>query len=425
MKLSDDLEEIESFDVRHLPIFRACLEKLNVVDIIDRCLECNMQFSPGRIVLGLVLDVLTGRTPLFRVMDFFEHQDIELVVGEDLPLQAFNDDNIGRVLDRLFDYGTMKIFSEISIQAVKSFHLNTKVVHEDTTSVSVWGEYAYSKFSKGITLTQGFSKDHRPDLKQFIFSLLSIEKTIPIFGKLEDGNESDKTINKNILSHVAEYMAKHGVCKNGFIYVADSALVTNENLKILGALNQEENIQFISRMPETYKECLRVIKDATQADSWITIGKLSSEASRHNRPTAEYKSYESKVTIDGKEYRAIVIHSDVLDKRRQKKIARRLKRDKTEIEKACKELERLEFQSEQNAETFIEILPEGRYHKLEWGIEKQEIYKRGRPKKGKKREVARIYYKLKVKVIPDGKLIENLREEAGCFVLLKNIPQRE
>ena len=178
-------------------------------------------------------------------------------------------------------------------------------------------------------------------------------------------------------------------------------------------------------MPETYKECLRVINDATQADSWITIGKLSSEASRHNRPTAEYKSYESKVTIDGKEYRAIVIHSDVLDKRRQKKIARRLKLDKTEIEKACKDLERLEFQSEQNTETFIEILPEGRYHKLEWGIEKQEIYKRGRPKKDKKREVASIYYKLKVKVIPDGKLIEKLREEAGCFVLLTNIPQRE
>ncbi len=79
-----------------------------------------------------------------------------------------------------------------------------------------------------------------------------------------------------------------------------------------------------------------------------------------------------------------------MDKRRQKKIARRLKQYKTEIEKTYKKVKKLEFQSEQTAKAFIEILPEGKYHRLEWGIEKQEIYKRGRPKKDKKKKLPRF-----------------------------------
>ena len=424
MELSNALNEIESYDVRYLPVLRAYLEKLDIPGIIDRCLDCKMHFNPGRVVMGLILDVLTGRTPLFRIKDFFEHQDIKLVIGKNLPLHAFGDHNIGRVLERLFEYGTMKIFTEISIQAAKIFHLDMSFVHEDTTSVSVWGEYTHSDTSRGVTINHGHSKDHRPDLKQFIFSLLCVEKSIPIFGKIENGNESDKTINRNILSHIAEYMSKHGVGKNGFIYVADSALVTNGNLKILGALNEEENVAFISRLPENYKECSRVIEEAIHSDAWTFIGRLSTERSRQNRPTALYRGCDLKVTLDGKLYRAVVIHSDFMDKRKKKRIDRELKRDKSELEKMCKEVGKIEFECEQNAQSFIRTQTEGKYHILQWTVEKKEILKRGRPKKDKK-EINRIYYRLKGSVIPNDKLIEGLREKSGCFILLTNIGQEK
>ena len=32
-------------------------------------------------------------------------------------------------------------------------------------------------------VTHGFSKDHRPDLKQFMTELLCVERGVPIFGK--------------------------------------------------------------------------------------------------------------------------------------------------------------------------------------------------------------------------------------------------
>ena len=64
-----------------------------------------------------------------------------LLLGADITAEMLNDDAIGRVLDRIYEYGTWKIFSEVCVQAFRSFGVDCSVVHHDTTSVSVWGEY--------------------------------------------------------------------------------------------------------------------------------------------------------------------------------------------------------------------------------------------------------------------------------------------
>jgi transposase len=73
--------------------------------------------------------------------------------------------------------------------------------------------------------------DHRPDLKQIVHSLLCVERGIPVAAKLLNGNESDKVINRNLLSEVAEKMRELG--EGDQVYVADSALVTEDNLDLL------------------------------------------------------------------------------------------------------------------------------------------------------------------------------------------------
>jgi hypothetical protein len=41
-------------------------------------------------------------------------------------------------------------------------------------------------------VTYGYSKDRRPDLKQFVLSTLCVDRAVPIWGKPEDGNASDR-----------------------------------------------------------------------------------------------------------------------------------------------------------------------------------------------------------------------------------------
>jgi hypothetical protein len=94
-------------------------------------------------------------------------------------------------------------------------------------------------------------------------------------------------------------------------------MVTKKNLSTIG-----DNILFISRLPASYKECLRVIKDAIEKDQWQDLGILSNTKPTVKRPAAHYKAYESEVEIHSKRYRAVVIHSNAHDKRRQKRIER-------------------------------------------------------------------------------------------------------
>jgi len=44
-------------------------------------------------------------------------------------------------LDRLYDTGTMKVFTACAVRADQVFELDKRYVHFDTTSVSVYGEY--------------------------------------------------------------------------------------------------------------------------------------------------------------------------------------------------------------------------------------------------------------------------------------------
>ncbi|MEA3431596.1 MAG: transposase, partial [candidate division WOR-3 bacterium] len=56
---------------------------------------------------------------------------------------------------------------------------------------------------KRLIVTQGHSKDQRPDLKQFLLQTLCVERNIPVLGGCENGNESDKTINnKALFKHI-------------------------------------------------------------------------------------------------------------------------------------------------------------------------------------------------------------------------------
>ena len=70
-----------------------------------------MDVDAGTVVLGLVLDTLSGRSPLSRLEEFCAHHDTELLLGKALPPQAFTDDTVGRVLDRLYDCGPRRLLS--------------------------------------------------------------------------------------------------------------------------------------------------------------------------------------------------------------------------------------------------------------------------------------------------------------------------
>ncbi|MEJ2286408.1 MAG: DUF4277 domain-containing protein, partial [Desulfobacterales bacterium] len=128
-------------DVGDLPIIKHFAKQINLVDTINTMVKSQMQLQPGQAVQAMVLDTLSGRTPLYRLKEFFHEKDTELLLGTEIDTELFCDHNLGRVLDKIFDTGAQAIFSQLSPNAVKRFGIDTRDVHFDTTSISVYGDY--------------------------------------------------------------------------------------------------------------------------------------------------------------------------------------------------------------------------------------------------------------------------------------------
>jgi len=410
-----ELEEMTVTQVNHLPIIKAFAKKLQLVETINSIVASQMRVSVGHVLLAMVMDTLSGRSPLYRVSEFYQDKDTHLLLGEAIDPQAFRDHNLGRALDAVFKAGTVHVFGEIARMAQLHFDIDTHLLHHDTTSISVYGDY--DSDDPSLLVTHGHSKDKRPDLKQFLVSMLCAEGNIPIFGKSEDGNKSDKTINNTLLTNVTKYMAKHKLGQDAFVYIADSAMVTQDNLNQFTGPNR-----FITRLPATYLECSRVIGEAVEADLWTEIGDINETQATRKRPAAIYRAHETSVELYGRTYRAVVYHSSAHDKRRHNRIDRAIAREKKELDKVCKKACATPFYCKADAQAAADrFRTMGEYHAIAAEIIEAPRFAKGRPKKEEPRTPLRIEYVLSLRIEEDKHKLERPRKEAGCFVMITNL----
>jgi len=410
---------IEVYPVHHLPILKAYADQLGLVSLINHYVPTEMGVEAGTVVLAMVLDTLSGRSPLYRLEAFFAQQDTELLLGKAVPPQALNDDTAGRILDRLYDFGTMRLFTACAVRAATRFGLERRYVHFDTTSRSVWGDYHFAETQDlPFQVTYGYSKDKRPDLKQFVLSTLCVDRAVPIWGKPEDGNASDKSLNTTLLSEIAQLLACHGVAPGAYIYIADAALVTEDNLAALG------DTLFITRLPATYSECGRVIAKAVARNQWEEVGVLAQTPPSPHRPGTFYKVAEDVVTLYGKPYRAVVVHSSHHDQRRQKRLEREVQASSTTLAATVRATAKQEYFCRADAEAAAEQLRalQSAYHRVEVVIEERPQSGPGRPRQKQPRVVKALRYGLQVTLHERAEVVARKRQEAGCFVLLTHVP---
>ena len=420
VEIEDLFSQMQITRPDHLLVVAAFCRRIGLIDVIDRIVPNEMEVSVGTLVQGMVLDTLSGRSPLYRLEEFFKHQDTQLLLGQEVDPTSFNDTTVARAMDAVFDIGAEKVFSEVAFSASCRFPLDKRYVHFDTTSVNVWGDYdRCAPDSDTIDITYGYSKDHRPDLKQFLVKMLCVGRNVPLLGSCEDGNGSDKSINNTVLSRISKLMAKHGLEPGAFVYIADSAMVTRDNLTTVG-----DNL-FLTRLPFSYNEAGRVVSEAVEQNIWEEVGVLNKTPATAKRPAALYSISEKTVTLYEKEYRAVVVHSTAHDKRRLKRLERQIKKSTSTLSELIAKETKLEFFCRPDADAAASRLQQydTELHRITVDVEEKIYYARGRPPKNGKRKVSRIRYVLKACIEEKSERVKQKQEESGCFVLLTNVPQ--
>ena len=141
------------------------------------------------------------------------------------------------------------------------------------------------------------------------------------------------------------------------------------------------------------------------------------------RPAANYGVHESEVRLYDRKYRVVVVHSDAHDKRRKKRIEREIAEGRVELEQEVQKAVKVKYYclpDAQEAGKRLEKL-QGKYHCIRTEVKEVVKYARGRPSKGKQRKIAQIQYEVEVVIEEKERAAEKKREEAGCFVLLRNV----
>ena len=324
---------LEVLQVDAAPIVRHFLDRLDLPGLFDRHLAClpgRRPDLPSSTILGvLVSNLLLSREPLYAMSSWassFVPEHLGLLPGQAALL---NDDRCGRAVDHLFRSDRASLLTATVLRAIKSFRLGLTEFRQDTTTVTLSGEYAdqppATDANRPARITRGYNKDHRSDLKQLVYDrTVTADGAVPIHCNILDGNTADDTV------HQQNWLALRDLLGHSdFLYVADSKLCSKDNLKLIA----DNNGRFLTVMPKTHKEDGRFRVWAQHNDvPWSALFTRKNPRGK-TKPAVRYSGYEGpQGSADG--YRILWYLSS--QKRRLDKEARRKKLNKTR-----KQLERL------------------------------------------------------------------------------------
>lgn len=422
--MSNPIPQIPDFYVRRVgaaPVIRQLIEELGLIDRIDQLSPVKKEIcrvSVGTRVAAMIINQLTDRKALYKVEEFYERQDVELLFGSGKEANDFNDDALGRALDAIHAADLEKVY----IQAVQGIQevvsdLSWDRLHFDTTSLVYTGEPK----EKGdhLKIVRGYSKDYRHDLPQIKIGMGTTAEGIPIYGESLDGNQDDKKWNAHFLNALTNWFSPETLANA--IFIADSAFVTKDNLKELKRKG-EPDLLFLSRLPENFKLARELKENAWEQDEWREIGTLA-----NGKDAAIYRTFSTKAELDGETYRFLIVHSNKLDGRKQKSITSQLEKEQQKWAKDKEKLEKREFSCENDAEEALsEFLKDHKgSHRIESSVVPEERAgtreKRGRPKKGEAPPPPVTVYTIKLIIhAPSEEQLKRLRQQASTFILMTN-----
>ena len=395
-------EEIEIKNLDHLGIVAGIIDEIGIVGRVNELLgtDCREKINCGEVVKAIILNGLGFvAQPLYLFANFFKDKAVERLLGVGITAEELNDDKLGRVMDKLYKYGLNNIFLIIGLEVIKKYGISTKYSHLDSTSFHLHGQYDNRNKDETekqrlevirenpIFITEGYSRDHRPDLKQCVLDLIvSSDGDIPIFIRGGSGNESDKAMFGKILVEYSKQVDFES------IMIADSALYSAKNLILI------KDLKWISRVPLSIKKAKDLIRAA------------KSESMKDSEDQ-EYRYSAEKVTYGGIEQRWLIVESEERKKSDLKKILNRLKKEAEKADKEIAKIIKLEFEQPSLALKKIEeIQSKLKYHQLIQVETSKQPNKKGQE-----------IYTITCGLIENKELVEEIKNQAGRFILATNI----
>lgn len=326
---------LQSLSVGALPIINSILRRLKLHECLEQALpeeDERVRVPAATGLLVLLKNILLSREPLYAVADWGVLQAPDLLGLIDDLIEAFNDDRVGRCLDRLFDADCGSVALRVVATAIREFEVSLDELHNDSTTITFHGAYADAaeeqqcRGRRTPAITWGHNKDHRPDLKQVLYILtVTADGGVPIQFRVESGNKSDDQTHQTTWDLLCQISGRRD-----FLYVADSKLATRENMAYI----HQRGGKFLSVLPRTRSEDDRFREALLREEvKWEPLwDKLDEDAVE--KTIIDRFSVCRQTTTSSEGYRMIWYHSSV--KADMDALSRSVR-----LERACQQLRTL------------------------------------------------------------------------------------
>lgn len=322
--------------IDHLGIAAGVCKQIKLIQIIDESIiiPTGRKVSCGQSVQAMVLNAmgLSGRA-MYLMPEYMRNKPVDLLVGEGLVADDFNDDTLGRALDEVHQAGVTELFARVASAAVAVFEVETAYAHLDTSSISLHGAYESEVAQRAVNklgaveIRHGYSKEQRPDLKQVVVTLITSQaSSLPLWLEVLDGNSSDKESFAKTIKAYCRHLEEGAPPW----FVMDSAGYSQENL----AAWQE--IGWVTRVPETIGEAKAVLH-AVEREEMEEVGD-------------GYRICPLGNTYGGVRQRWLLVYSHQAYVRESRQLDKRIMRAQEAAEKAWRTLQKCIFQCQADAQ---------------------------------------------------------------------------
>lgn len=399
--------EYETMRIDHLGIVAGICRQINLVQIIDESLPTpgNRKVSCGQATQAMILNALgLSSRALYLMPEYMQNKPVDLLIGEGLVAEDFNDDTLGRALDELQQAGVTELFARVAASAVDVFEIETNYVHLDTSTFSLHGAYESEdaqrsvKRMEAVEIRHGYSKAQRPDLKQVVVTLITSQASaLPLWLEVLDGNSSDKeSFRESVQAYTKQLEGERPPW-----FIMDSAGYSLENLTTWQAT------PWVARVSETIGEAKRVI-EAVSTECMEDVGN-------------GYHIFPLGNTYAGIRQRWLLIYSQQAFARESKGLDKRVAKAGQKAEKEWLALQRKTFSCESDAQAAVTHLEQC----LPWHTPLAQITpvkKYAKPGRPSKDAVAQIVgWQVTGQLAIQEESVENARQWLGRFIVATNI----
>jgi transposase len=398
------MEQVRVERLDHLGLIASVIKDIGLIDMIDSRLVPDEQevITPGEAVAAMILNGLGfANRPLSLTPQFFANKPLDLLFREGIDAEMFNRFKLGRTLDEASAYGCDLLFQELALAVCAQEGIDLRFNHLDTTSFGLTGEYIPDSDAHAIYITHGYSKDHRPDLKQAVLELMvSQDGGIPFVSKSWDGNTSDTRV---FQERAEALMSAFKSTSSPRYLVADAKLYCEANAAHLVQLG------FITRIPATLKVVSQVISQALQWGTW--------------QPFDDHTRYQPLALCHyGMAQRWLVVYSQAAFERAEATLKKATQRESEAITKQLFHLQAQRFGTPQAAHKALAVLAKAwKYHRVASSqlTEHKRYAGKGRPTP--RTPLKASAWQIQAHVHADDEALERDKHTKACYVLGTNI----